>query len=209
MPRSTTLGSSGFTPPWMATGVLATCRYSGRPRRVERIDRAIEWHASKRSSATWTRRSHFSARVSAASPEQWRRTGFYAKSESTTFTILPPSTTTIDDNTMTRAQVADLVERAQASPTLVETLEVEGCARAGDWVSHAGTARPLGPHSRHDEAGCDPRPATPARGRARPSTGVSRAASTSSRRVSSIVLWVYSLNVIKGTSALNISKGTK
>lgn len=35
---------------------------------------------------------------------------------------------------MTRAQVEDLVERRQASATLVETLEVEGYARAADWV---------------------------------------------------------------------------
>lgn len=35
---------------------------------------------------------------------------------------------------MTRAQVADLVEHRQASASLVETMEVEGYARAADWV---------------------------------------------------------------------------
>jgi fido (protein-threonine AMPylation protein) len=42
--------------------------------------------------------------------------------------------TAIEGNTMTRAQVEDLVERGQASASLVETLEVEGYARAADWV---------------------------------------------------------------------------
>lgn len=42
--------------------------------------------------------------------------------------------TAIEGNTMTRAQVEDLVERRRASATLVETLEVEGYARAADWV---------------------------------------------------------------------------
>jgi hypothetical protein len=44
------------------------------------------------------------------------------------------NSTAIEGNTMTRAQVADLVERRQASASLVETLEVEGYARAADWV---------------------------------------------------------------------------
>jgi fido (protein-threonine AMPylation protein) len=42
--------------------------------------------------------------------------------------------TAIEGNTMTRAQVEDLVERRRASATLVESLEVEGYARAADWV---------------------------------------------------------------------------
>src|SRR2546422_7584299 len=44
------------------------------------------------------------------------------------------NSTAIEGNTMTRAQVAELVERHQASATLVESLEVEGYARAADWV---------------------------------------------------------------------------
>src|SRR5438045_9558338 len=44
------------------------------------------------------------------------------------------NSTAIEGNTMTRAQVEDLVERRQASALLVETLEVEGYARAADWV---------------------------------------------------------------------------
>lgn len=44
------------------------------------------------------------------------------------------NSTAIEGNTMTRAQVADLVERRQASATLIESLEVEGYARAADWV---------------------------------------------------------------------------
>lgn len=42
--------------------------------------------------------------------------------------------TAIEGNTMTRAQVEDLVENRQASASLVEVLEVEGYARAADWV---------------------------------------------------------------------------
>lgn len=42
--------------------------------------------------------------------------------------------TAIEGNTMTRAQVEDLVDRRRASATLVETMEVEGYARAADWV---------------------------------------------------------------------------
>jgi fido (protein-threonine AMPylation protein) len=44
------------------------------------------------------------------------------------------NSTAIEGNTMTRAQVEDLVERGQASGSLVETLEVEGYARAADWI---------------------------------------------------------------------------
>jgi len=44
------------------------------------------------------------------------------------------NSTAIEGNTMTRAQVENLVERRQASALLVETLEVEGYARAADWV---------------------------------------------------------------------------
>jgi Fic family protein len=44
------------------------------------------------------------------------------------------NSTAIEGNTMTRAQVEDLVEKRQASGTLVESLEVEGYARAADWV---------------------------------------------------------------------------
>lgn len=42
--------------------------------------------------------------------------------------------TAIEGNTMTRAQVEDLVERRRASGDLVENLEVEGYARAADWA---------------------------------------------------------------------------
>jgi len=44
------------------------------------------------------------------------------------------NSTAIEGNTMTRAQVEDLVERRRASASLVEALEVEGYARAADWV---------------------------------------------------------------------------
>ena len=44
------------------------------------------------------------------------------------------NSTAIEGNTMTRAQVADLVERGQASATLVESLEIRGYAEAADWV---------------------------------------------------------------------------
>ena len=44
------------------------------------------------------------------------------------------NSTAIEGNTMTRAQVENLVERRQASASLVESLEVEGYARAADWV---------------------------------------------------------------------------
>lgn len=48
------------------------------------------------------------------------------------------NSTAIEGNTMTRAQVENLVERRRVSATLVETLEVEGYARAADWVyAHA------------------------------------------------------------------------
>lgn len=44
------------------------------------------------------------------------------------------NSTAIEGNTMTRAQVEDLVEHRRASSLLVESLEVEGYARAADWV---------------------------------------------------------------------------
>jgi len=44
------------------------------------------------------------------------------------------NSTAIEGNTMTRAQVVELVEGRKASATLVEALEVEGYARAADWV---------------------------------------------------------------------------
>src|SRR5574342_646912 len=44
------------------------------------------------------------------------------------------NSTAIEGNTMTRAQVENLVERGQASGDLVENLEVEGYARAADWA---------------------------------------------------------------------------
>ena len=44
------------------------------------------------------------------------------------------NSTAIEGNTMTREQVVELVERRRASATLVESLEVEGYARAADWT---------------------------------------------------------------------------
>src|SRR5438093_10917070 len=44
------------------------------------------------------------------------------------------NSTAIEGNTMTRAQVEDLVERRRVSADLIESLEVEGYARAADWV---------------------------------------------------------------------------
>jgi Fic family protein len=44
------------------------------------------------------------------------------------------NSTAIEGNTMTRAQVQDLVEHRRASGSLVESVEVEGYARAADWV---------------------------------------------------------------------------
>jgi fido (protein-threonine AMPylation protein) len=44
------------------------------------------------------------------------------------------NSTAIEGNTMTRAQVAALVERGQASASLLETLEVDGYAAAADWI---------------------------------------------------------------------------
>lgn len=44
------------------------------------------------------------------------------------------NSTAIEGNTMTRAQVEELVERRRATSLLVEALEVEGYARAADWV---------------------------------------------------------------------------
>ena len=66
------------------------------------------------------------------------------------------NSTALEGNTMTRAQVEDLVDRRRASAQLVETLEVEGYARAADWVyrvapEHKGV--PLGLiHEVHREA---------------------------------------------------------
>ena len=55
------------------------------------------------------------------------------------------NSTAIEGNTMTRAQVANLVERRRVAADLVETLEVEGYARAADWVyreapNHSGVS---------------------------------------------------------------------
>ncbi len=44
------------------------------------------------------------------------------------------NSTAIEGNTMTRAQVEDLVERRRASGDLMENLDVEGYARAADWA---------------------------------------------------------------------------
>ena len=44
------------------------------------------------------------------------------------------NSTAIEGNTMTRAQVESLVDRRRASGSIVETLEIEGYARAADWV---------------------------------------------------------------------------
>jgi Fic/DOC family len=44
------------------------------------------------------------------------------------------NSTAIEGNTMTRSQVANLVERGRASARLVENLEVKGYADAADWV---------------------------------------------------------------------------
>jgi fido (protein-threonine AMPylation protein) len=44
------------------------------------------------------------------------------------------NSTAIEGNTMTRAQVADLVERRQTSGDLIENLDIEGYARAADWA---------------------------------------------------------------------------
>lgn len=44
------------------------------------------------------------------------------------------NSTAIEGNTMTKLQVADLVDRGRASARLVESLEVKGYADAADWV---------------------------------------------------------------------------
>jgi hypothetical protein len=44
------------------------------------------------------------------------------------------NSTALEGNTMTRAQVEELVERSRASATLIENLEVKGYADAADWV---------------------------------------------------------------------------
>ncbi len=49
------------------------------------------------------------------------------------------NSTAIEGNTMTRAQVEALVEHRRASGTLVESMEVEGYARAADWVYKTAT----------------------------------------------------------------------
>jgi fido (protein-threonine AMPylation protein) len=56
------------------------------------------------------------------------------------------NSTAIEGNTMTRAQVEDLVERSRASGSLAESLDVAGYARAADWVyqnarEHRGVPR--------------------------------------------------------------------
>jgi fido (protein-threonine AMPylation protein) len=55
------------------------------------------------------------------------------------------NSTAIEGNTMTRAQVEQLVEHRRADANLIEVLEVEGYAAAADWVyrnapSHAGVS---------------------------------------------------------------------
>jgi fido (protein-threonine AMPylation protein) len=52
------------------------------------------------------------------------------------------NSTAIEGNTMTRAQVADLVERRRVTADLVETLEVEGYAKAADWVYREAREHP-------------------------------------------------------------------
>jgi Fic family protein len=44
------------------------------------------------------------------------------------------NSTAIEGNTMTRAQVQELVEKRRASASIAEILEVEGYSRAADWV---------------------------------------------------------------------------
>jgi fido (protein-threonine AMPylation protein) len=44
------------------------------------------------------------------------------------------NSTAIEGNTMTRAQVENVVERRRVSARLIEALEVEGYAQAADWV---------------------------------------------------------------------------
>src|SRR5215208_3096765 len=44
------------------------------------------------------------------------------------------NSTAIEGNTMTRAQVENLVEHRQASGDLLENLDIEGYARAADWA---------------------------------------------------------------------------
>ena len=52
------------------------------------------------------------------------------------------NSTAIEGNTMTRAQVQDLVDRRRVSAELSEALDVEGYARAADWVyRHASEYR--------------------------------------------------------------------
>jgi hypothetical protein len=52
------------------------------------------------------------------------------------------NSTAIEGNTMTRAQVENLVDRGRVNAELSEALDVEGYARAADWVyRHAGDYR--------------------------------------------------------------------
>jgi hypothetical protein len=51
------------------------------------------------------------------------------------------NSTGIEGNTMTKAQVVDLVERGRASASLLESLEVEGYAHAADWVYRVAADR--------------------------------------------------------------------
>src|SRR5262249_31106927 len=44
------------------------------------------------------------------------------------------NSTAIEGNTMTRAQVAALVDQGRAAGSLAESLDVQGYARAADWV---------------------------------------------------------------------------
>ena len=49
------------------------------------------------------------------------------------------NSTAIEGNTMTRAQVENVVERREIQASLTEALDVEGYAEAADWVyRHAG-----------------------------------------------------------------------
>jgi fido (protein-threonine AMPylation protein) len=51
------------------------------------------------------------------------------------------NSTAIEGNTMTRAQVENLVEHRQASGDLLENLDVEGYARAADWAYREARAQ--------------------------------------------------------------------
>ena len=62
------------------------------------------------------------------------------------------NSTAIEGNTMTRAQVENLVERGRASARLIENLEVKGYADAADWVYRNAPDYPLVPMSVVSEA---------------------------------------------------------